>query len=335
MKPRILIILAAARVASADPDTAETAFKRGQASLKLGRVHDACAAFEASEQLEASFATETALAECYEQDGKPVAAARLYRTLADKDPNAERGKKSAAKAGKLEAKAPRLRFAINPRPSGLVIKVDGAEVPSTGDVKVDVGPHEVTASAPGFEGHASAPVDHDRVIVDVIVRMQPRAVEPEPTPAPAPAPAPTPAPAPAAAPTPAPSPVVTAPTTPAAVNEAAPSGSHRRRNAVIGGAVGLGLIGGAAAMYAVSSSRFDDEHSLCPRSMCKTQADLDRAHSLVSEGRTFEGISYGMGIGGALLVAGGAYLYFTHRDESHVAVSAAPGNLGVVVGGRF
>ena len=87
-----------------------------------------------------------------------------------------------------------------------MIEVDGVEVPIAGDVQVDVGPHEVTATAPGFAGHASAPADRDKQIIDVIVRMQP--VE-EPAPDPKPAPAATAEPAAEPTPSPEPTPAAT------------------------------------------------------------------------------------------------------------------------------
>src|ERR1700742_3977673 len=114
-----------ARFAAADSgETADQALKRGQAAYKAGRVHEACDAYATSDKLSTSLDTEKMLADCYEQDGKPVTAAKLYRSIAD------RADRTAmlAKATKLEAKAPRLRFAINPMPAGLVVKVDGVAV---------------------------------------------------------------------------------------------------------------------------------------------------------------------------------------------------------------
>jgi hypothetical protein len=305
-----------AHAAAAQPnETAASAAKRGHTALKAGHVHEACEAFDASEKLEAKTETELSLADCLEQDGKHMAAARLYRGLADSDPNLDRRKTSAAKAAKLEAKAPKLRFAINPNPPGLVIKVDGVEVPIAGDVQVDVGPHEVTATAPGFAGHASAPADRDKQIVDVIVRMQP-VEEATPTPAPAPAPAPTATPAPAepsTAPALAPAPMP--------MSETEDNHDHRKRNGVIVGAVGLGVLAGAVVFYSLSSGKFDDEHTLCPASMCANTAELDRAHSLLDSGHAYRGASIGMGIGGVLLVAAGAYLFLTpHHDEPKVSL---------------
>src|SRR5258706_1368347 len=126
--------LAHSGIASAEDEPADAALKRGQSALKAGRVHEACGAFEASDKLAATVDTELLLANCYEQDGKPMMAAKLYRSLADKDTNTARRQQSIAKATKLEAKAPKLRFAINPMPANLVVKVDGIEVPATGDV---------------------------------------------------------------------------------------------------------------------------------------------------------------------------------------------------------
>jgi hypothetical protein len=317
-----------AHAAAAQPnDTAASAAKRGQAALEAGRVHEACEAFAASEKLEAKPETELGLADCLEQDGKHMAAARVYRQLADSDPNVDRRKTSAAKAAKLEAKAPRLRFAINPNPPGLVIKVDGVEVPVAGDVQVDVGPHDVIATAPGFAGHASAPADRDKQIVDVIVRMQP--VEQAPAP-PAPPLAPTATPEPSSAAAPAPSPM------PMPVSETEANHDHRKRNGVIVGAVGLGVLAGAVIFYSLSSGKFDDEHALCPSSMCASTADLDHAHSLLDSGHAYRGASIGMGIGGVLLVAAGTYLFLTpHRDEPRVSLQLDRTTAGAAYTVRF
>jgi hypothetical protein len=307
-----------AGVALAD-DTAESALARGKVALKAGRIHEACDAFEASSKLDARIDTELSLASCYAQDGKPITAARLYRRLADKDSDASRRQSSIAKAAKLEASAPKLRFAINPMPAGLVIKVDGVEVPATGDVLVDQGPHEVIATAPGYAGHASAPVDRDRVIVDVIIRMEPVA-EAAPAPAaPAPMQAPT-TPAPAAEPT-------GAATTTMDMHEHA---DHRRRNGMILGGGGVALLAGAAVLWHLSSNKFDEEHALCPMSRCATQADLDHAHSLLSDGRALRGTSLGLGIGsGLLLIAGGYLLLAPHERDTRISFQVQPSGAAI------
>jgi len=303
MKMTFLIattLLATAGIASADESAAD-ALKRGHAAYKAGRIHEACDAYATSEKLAASTDTETSLAACYEQDGKPVAAAKLYRKAG-----------VTAKAIKLEARAPKLRFAVKQVP-GLQIMVDGVEVSPTEDLMVDTGPHDVVATAPGFTGHASAPVDREKAIVDVIIRLEPVA---EPAPAPAPAPAPMAEPAPMA---PAP---MAAPAQPMAdMHDEPTSVDHRKRNGIILGAVGVAAIATAGVMFAASSSKFDDEHSLCPGSMCANTDDLAKAHSLLDDGHLYRGLSYGIGIGGVVLAAAGVYLLVTpHHEESHMTV---------------
>jgi hypothetical protein len=326
-------IVAHATIGLADPnDAADTAFKRGQAAFKAGRIHEACEAYEASEQLVASIDTELGLAACYEQDGKPMSAARLYRGVADKASEPERRKTSSAKAAKLEARAPRLRFAINPQPPGLVIEVDGVEVSTTDDVRVDTGPHEVVATAPGFEGHASAPVDRERAIVDVILRMEPheQAAPPPQRPAPLPAPA-------AASPA-APEPAVSPRVTPASpeTTDREPTVDHRRRNGLIAGGVGVGVLIGAGVLFAASSNKFDDEHALCPNSRCANDGDLATAKSLLSDARTLRGTSIGMAIGGGLLLIAGTYLVVTPRaHEARVSFHVDHHGAGVAYTAHF
>ena len=195
--------------------------------------------------------TRLRLAKCYEQDGKLVTAARLLRDTADDDADAARRQASIAKAAKLEAKSPKLRLALTSRPAGLVVKVDGVEVPSTEDVLVDLGPHEVVATAPGFAGRAAAPIDREGAILDVIVRME--AVEEAPTPASVPEAAPM-----ATKSTPAPAMATTA-TTPAAMPAmTSERHDHRKRNGVIMTAGGAALLVGAAVLFKTSADKFDE-----------------------------------------------------------------------------
>jgi len=322
-----IAMIALGGVASAQSDDGTESFKRGQALLKSGRVHEACQALEASDRAAPSVDTELALASCYEQDGKTVAAARVLRSVADTDPNVSRRTASIAKAAKLEARAPKLRFAIDPVPAGLVIMVDGVEVPRAGDVPVDLGPHEVVGTAPGYRGHASAPVDREKQILDVVLRMEPTGEATKPAPAAA---------APEAA---APSPEAAAATTspaPAGPIDQPESPDHRKRNGIIVGASGVAVAVGAAIVWGLSSSKFDDEHKLCPMSSCASNADLAKAHSLLDDGHNLRGVSIGMGVAGAALIGAGAYLLLTpHKQESRVSVHVEPGGAGVAYSARF
>lgn len=189
---------------------------------------------------------------------------------------------------------------------------------------VDTGPHDVVATAPGYTGHASAPVDREKAIVDVVIRLEPVA---EAAPGPAPAVPPF-EPAPMAA-TPATA-AMAAPAQPMADAHDEPA-DHRGRNGVIIGAVGVAALATAGVMFAVSSSKFDDEHALCPGSQCANTDDLAKAHSLLDDGHTYRGLSIGIGIGGVVLAAAGVYLLVTpHHEESHMTVQLdhAGGSIG-------
>jgi len=323
-----------APLASADTgETAEAAAARGRAALKAGHIHDACDAFATSEQLAASADTEVRLAACYEQDGKPASAARTYRTAADKDTSAGRRKTSLAKAEKLEARAPRLHFTIRPSAPGLVLRVDGAEVSSGEDALVDTGPHEVVATAPGYEGHASAPVDREGTTIQVIVQLNPT-TEARPTAAATPT---TAAPAPTASLAPSPARAAASEPTSRPMREAdEPATDHRKRNGIIVGAAGLGVLAGAVIVYEAGSSKFDDAAKLCPAQQCASAADLAKGHSLYSDGHTLRDVSLGMGIGGVVLLAAGGYLVMTgHHEEAHVAVQVDHSGGGVTYTARF
>jgi len=320
-------ILLSPAFALADTESADAAYRRGQAALKAGRIHEACDALAASDKLEPRIETELSLADCYEQDGKVIAASRLYRTLADKDTNPARAKKASAKATQLEAKAPRLRFAINPRPDGLVIRVDGEVVPSSGDVRVDIGTHEVIATAPGFEGHASPAVDGARPILDVIIRMEPKAEAAQPE-ASAPASGAT------ATATPPASGAAPAPAEPMASIDARPD--HRKRNGVIVAGAGAGLVVGAGVLFGLAASKFGTEHDLCPDARCASPTDLARANALLDNGTTLRDVGIGLGIGGVALIAVGGYLLLTpHREAPRVSVHAGHGMTGVSFSGSF
>jgi hypothetical protein len=332
-------LLTTTTVAHADDETADAAYKRGAAALRAGRIHEACQAFEASDKIDAKLETEAKLAECYEQDAKPMAASRLYAKLAEKDTSADRSKKYSQKAAALEAKAPRLRILINPRPSNLVVKVDGAEVSGT-DVRVDVGPHEVIATAPGYEGHASPAVDRDRAIVDVIVRMDQVAEPEKPVEKPTPKATTTTKPteetpaektAPMAKDEPADKPM------PAMMKQdTVSSGGHRKRNGVIAGVVGLGMLTGAIISFEIGQTKFDHARDLCPGGICTADIDFTNAKDLNSQGRVRRGLAYGLGAGGAVLLGVGAYLLLTpHKESSAVAFDVGNGGASVSYSASF
>lgn len=317
------VLAGAAGLATAQPETAAAARQRADAAMKAGKVHDACDAYAASDKLEPNVDVELGLAKCYEQDGKIVSAAKLYKQLADKDSNVARRKASADKAAKLEKRAPKLRFAVA-KTEGLELWVDGVKAESTDEVLVDVGPHEIIAKAPGLEGHASAPIDKEGQIVDVVLRL--KAIEPPPQPAPVPAPLPVTEPAPVRP--------MAAPAQPRP-DDLTESNDHRLRNGLVVGGVGVAALAAGVVFFEMGQGKFDDEHRLCPNSMCANNADLTKANDLLDRGHLYRGLSIGLGVGGVALIGGGLYLLLTHHEESHLSLTAADGGGGVAWTGQF
>jgi hypothetical protein len=315
------LLLTHAAAATAQPnETADGAFQRGHTAFKAGRIHEACQAYEASEKLAERVETELALADCYEQDGKLVSAARTYRVASTHDTDPSRGQKTIAKAVKLEARAAKLRLALTSRPVGLVVKVDGVVV-TNDEVPVDTGPHEVIATAPGFAGHASAPVDREKQILDVVVRLEPQADTAAPPATPVTPPPAGPAPA-------APPPLmvdqaaVSTTTTVSATATVEPTNEHAwRPYGYIVAAGGVALVIATIATYSVSDTKFNDVTRLCPNATCPSSADLSEATSAQSDGHTLRGASIGMGIGAVVLLGAGGYLIFAPHSstESHVS----------------
>lgn len=284
-------------------DGAKEAFERARAAEKAGKIHEACAAYEESDKLEPHPETELNLASCYAKDGRPVSAAKQYRRAGKPE-----------QAAKLEAKAAKLRLLPSQKPDGLMITVDG-EPAQPGDVFVDAGPHEIVATAPGFAGHAHADIDRDKQTVDVILRLEAVAAPPPAVAAEKPAPIVESRPNPDRVTMPPPPPVDEHP-------------SHRTRNGVIVGAVGVAALATGVVFFAASSGKFDDEHKLCPGSACGSDADLAKAKSLLDDGHLYRGLGYGLGIGGLALIGAGAYLMMTGH-ESHVDVAVVPGGASV------
>ena len=302
---------------------------RGQTALKAGRILEACQAFEASVKLKPQAETKLNLAACFEQEGKLLSAATLYKDLADSDSNTARRKSSAAKAIALDARVPKLRFAISPKPEGIVIKVNGVTVPSEGDVKIDLGTHEVVATAPGFEGRATASVDREGKAVDVVIRMKPVVTEPIATPTEA-------KPTDVVEPPPTGPETTTALTTKPDVTLPARASSSRRTYGVIVGAAGLGLLAGSGVMLGIASSKFSDQSDLCPNATCANPTALARADALRSNGTAYRNIGIGVGIGGAALLVTGAYMFFTGAKEAPpVTVELNGQSTGMVYAGHF
>jgi tetratricopeptide (TPR) repeat protein len=142
-----------APVAADAPADAEQAFERGRALLDAGKLDEACAAFADSLRLDFQYGTLYNLGRCEDKRGKPYAAWRSFRRLADEDTNAARRARAAALATQLEPRVPKLVIDVPAgRPAGFAVSIDGEIIAELGAPQpVDVGSHEIVATAPGFQ----------------------------------------------------------------------------------------------------------------------------------------------------------------------------------------
>jgi hypothetical protein len=158
-------ILLASSVSRADPPAddpvgAEALFKAARQLVDAGDWAGGCKKFEASLALHGSASTALNIARCHEHDGKVASAWEDYHralTLNGETKGADRrkGLEDLAKKGiaALEPRLPKLRVTIGSPPAGLHVQRDGKDVPTAalGDaLPADPGPHEVTATAPGY-----------------------------------------------------------------------------------------------------------------------------------------------------------------------------------------
>ena len=112
---------------------------------------------------------------------------------------------------------------------------------------------------------------------------------------------------------------------------------HHKRNGVIVGAVGLGLLVTSGVFLDAASGKDNDEHSLCPNATCHTTGQAIVYDDYRRDARNDRGIAYGVGIGGLAFVGVGAYLFATshNKEEMHVSIDVGHGNTGVAYIGRF
>jgi hypothetical protein len=323
MRPAVAVAVVGALAvlgASSRParaDRADQLFKKGKKLLAEKRYAEACTAFEDSDRLDPGIGAKLNVAKCYEDWGKLATAWRWFSDAERmaKDAGDDRAAKIHALIEELDAGVPRLTLKVSPdaNTSGLVLKLDGIEldVHTLGtERRVDPGPHQIEYIVNGKSRSKMVPVERGGSSeVNLELPRTPRA-----------------------------------PSTPAIGTGEKPGDDPGRTRRLVGlGAAGAGgltiIIAGVVTLRAHS----DYQHALSgycrdATTMCDATG-LARTHSA----RHHANIATGFAIGGAAVVAGGLYLYFTHpKVESHgaehalyVAPSVGDDGGGVVFGGAF
>lgn len=169
---------------------AEQLYEQGRELVKAGRWAEACPKFEASLGYDAALGARLNLAACYEKIGRLASAWGMFRdaaALALRAGDTARQDYALQQAEALLPRLPKLTITGPAKPPpGLAIKRDGValELATLGTaLYVDPGPHEVTASAPGFapfkaqitvvEGRSEA------VVIHALAPVKPQAQEAE------------------------------------------------------------------------------------------------------------------------------------------------------------
>jgi hypothetical protein len=284
---------------SGDEQTAETLFQAGRALVAQGRIDDACPMFARSVQIGASVGGLVNLARCHEMQGKTASAWREYRdaaALASSEGDDERAAAANEYAAKL---APRLSHLTLRAPAGVVVYLDGAELPA-GDRgrarPIDPGEHRIVARGDGVEWSTTVTVeaDGDRQVVTV-----PRPRRPAPPPR-------------------------------------EPGPEWRRPFGIALASVGAAsMIAGAVLGIIVldEASEAESDPTLCPDKLCSAEGE---AFIETSRDKAMAA-SLTLGLGAAAAIAGGIVFFTAPSAESgaRVVPLLSPTAIGLSVTDRF
>ena len=166
-RPRLLPLLAGLALVSAsrhggaqtpNKPAAEVLFQRGRQLLSEQRIAEACAEFEASQEIDAGIGTLLYLGDCYEQMGRTASAWASFKEAASlaQARSDERERVAAIRASALEPRLTRLILRVPQayRLEGLTIRLAGAPIPRASwgvGLPVDPGWQRVEAMAPDHE----------------------------------------------------------------------------------------------------------------------------------------------------------------------------------------
>ncbi|MFO0759745.1 MAG: tetratricopeptide repeat protein [Byssovorax sp.] len=296
-------IVAIATIARADVPSdkaaqAEALFRERRDLMAAGDFDKACPKLRASHELDPGYGAVYNLGDCLSKAGKTASAWAAFREAADmarKADQAERVEKAERRAGEIEPKLEKLSVSVAAPVADMTIKRDGIPLDRAAwgtALPIDPGKHVIAASAPGkkpwsVEVATRGPGETVSVAVPALEDL--------------------------------PVPKVTPPPPPRPVEPLPEPGLGTRKK------LGLGLAGGGAAVMIVGGalgglaagkwSTAQDEH-------CRTDTLCDATGvTLVNDAKTFAAASTGLFIGGGVLLAGGAAIYFTAPSRAAKAAS--------------
>ena len=301
-------IASAANAQSASAQ-AEAMFREGRTLLASGKVAEACAAFESSQQLEPAASTLINLAACRERNGQLATAWGLFvdvaRATRDTANASARTLHQVAldRAARLEPRLSRLTVTVptGNHPDGLEILRDADRIePAMWDraLPVDGGSYRITARAPGaapWRTTIAISAERDSKTIE-IPRLE-RAAAPPVVDAPAPAPDP-------------------------ATTSTAPTARRAPVVAIVVAGGGVLLLGGALGFALWGNSTY--------HAASAEQMDQARRDSLYRDANARRHVALGMAAGGVACGAVAAALYFTGRSAETDAPTRRKTRVSVV-----
>lgn len=138
---------------------AEALFQAGRELANQGKTEEACAKYDASQQLDPALGTLLHLADCYEKIGRTASAWAFFHeamSIAHQTGQANREQIAQTRAEALEPKLARVELHIlqADAPKGLSVTVSGVDIPAASwglPFPVDPGTRIVRAAAPGYK----------------------------------------------------------------------------------------------------------------------------------------------------------------------------------------
>jgi hypothetical protein len=308
-------------VARAQSAQAEVMFGEGERAMAAGKIAEACAAFEASNNLAPGAGTLIRLGQCREQNHEIASAWAAYKSAIARVKDPRKREFAAGKIAELEPRLSHLTIVVGAHKiDGLAIERDGKPVDAvTWDraLPIDGGSYVIAASAPGYDGWqitVAVPPENGNVRAEVPALRHKPAAPPAAPPMP-----------------PALTPVMHDEGTPTTRNG---SWLTSRRKIALGaaGVAAAGAITGAV-LGVIARGKHADAFKLCPDPAMPC-ADAARADSLTASAhRLGIGADVGFGIAAAGAITAGA-LWLTGAPESRRTAIVPTAN-GVAVMGRF
>ncbi len=305
----ILTILGLTATARAQSAEAEAMFNEGDKLMAAGKLAEACAAFEASNNMDPRAGTLIRLGECREDNHQLASAWTAYKDALGRVKDPRKRDIATAKVNALEPRLSKLTIVVgNHKVDGLTITRNGKPIDAAiwdRALPVDGGEYEIGATAPGYsqwKTSVSVPNEQGDVKAEVPTLS------------------------PVAKPTTPPPPLEQVETEPAAPP---PLLTPRRKLAVAAAGVGVASLAVGIVLGVKAKGDRDDAFKLCPDPSVPC-ADAARADSLTSSGHKLAigaDVAFGVAAAGAI---GAALLWITGKPET-----IAPTRNGIALVGRF